>query len=253
MSYKKKTWQNRDSEHPYRRTLTDTTSGTSQTVDVIRAEGEITTEGDAFDANTMNNMEGRIADEFSLLNQKVGDLTQLETEAKKSLVEAINEVADAIDGKADIASPAFTGTPTAPTPSAGDDSTKIATTAFVQDEKPSVGSITNLTTVSTNTSDWQNVGSVDTTKGSKYLIIIAAEFAGNSTGVRRIGISTTSGGAPMDFFQTVGANNMGTVEQQLQLVGILAPSSNTTYYINVAQNSGSGLEIKSKYSLIKLA
>ena len=36
--------------------------------------------------------------------------------------------------KAPLASPAFTGTPTAPTPSAGDDSTKIATTAYVQGE-----------------------------------------------------------------------------------------------------------------------
>lgn len=33
---------------------------------------------------------------------------------------------------AKLASPAFTGTPTAPTPSGGDNSTKIATTAFVQ-------------------------------------------------------------------------------------------------------------------------
>ena len=32
------------------------------------------------------------------------------------------------------ASPAFTGTPTAPTPTAGDDSTKIATTEYVQEE-----------------------------------------------------------------------------------------------------------------------
>jgi len=39
-----------------------------------------------------------------------------------------------IDGKADLASPALTGTPTAPTPDAGDDSTQIATTAFVQSE-----------------------------------------------------------------------------------------------------------------------
>ena len=36
--------------------------------------------------------------------------------------------------KAPLASPAFTGTPTAPTPSAGDSSTKIATTAYVQGE-----------------------------------------------------------------------------------------------------------------------
>ena len=33
---------------------------------------------------------------------------------------------------APLASPAFTGTPTAPTPASGDDSTKVATTAFVQ-------------------------------------------------------------------------------------------------------------------------
>lgn len=38
-----------------------------------------------------------------------------------------------ISGKADIDSPTFTGTPLAPTPSIGDDSTKIATTAFVKD------------------------------------------------------------------------------------------------------------------------
>lgn len=36
--------------------------------------------------------------------------------------------------KAPIASPALTGTPTAPTPTAGDDSNKIATTAFVGEE-----------------------------------------------------------------------------------------------------------------------
>jgi len=36
-----------------------------------------------------------------------------------------------INGKAPLASPAFTGTPTAPTPTVGDNSTKLATTAFV--------------------------------------------------------------------------------------------------------------------------
>lgn len=39
----------------------------------------------------------------------------------------------AIDLKANIASPAFTGTPTTPTPTATDDSTQLANTAFVQD------------------------------------------------------------------------------------------------------------------------
>ena len=38
----------------------------------------------------------------------------------------------ALDDKADLASPSLTGTPTAPTPAQSDDSTQIATTAFVQ-------------------------------------------------------------------------------------------------------------------------
>lgn len=43
-------------------------------------------------------------------------------------------VSDLLNLKADVQSPALTGTPTAPTPTAGDSSTKIATTAFVQGE-----------------------------------------------------------------------------------------------------------------------
>ena len=39
----------------------------------------------------------------------------------------------ALSDMATLASPAFTGTPTSTTPTAGDDSTKIATTAFVND------------------------------------------------------------------------------------------------------------------------
>lgn len=40
----------------------------------------------------------------------------------------------ALNGKANIASPVFTGTPTAPTPAADDNSNKLATTAYVQTE-----------------------------------------------------------------------------------------------------------------------
>lgn len=42
-----------------------------------------------------------------------------------------NAIASAIQTKADLASPALTGTPTAPTASAGTSTTQIATTAFV--------------------------------------------------------------------------------------------------------------------------
>lgn len=52
---------------------------------------------------------------------------------------------------ATLASPTFTGTPTAPTPTAGDDSTKIATTAFVQDAVDGVAGVTY--TLTQNQSD----------------------------------------------------------------------------------------------------
>lgn len=60
----------------------------------------------------------------SLIESAIG----LEEEAKE-LTGQIN----AIEEKADLSSPALTGTPTAPTPAPGDDSTKIATTAYVLD------------------------------------------------------------------------------------------------------------------------
>jgi len=54
------------------------------------------------------------------------------TPATNSTQIATTAYADAIAAlKANIASPTFTGTPAAPTPSGGDNSTKIATTAFV--------------------------------------------------------------------------------------------------------------------------
>jgi hypothetical protein len=44
----------------------------------------------------------------------------------------LTAVASAISSKADLNSPALTGTPTAPTASAGTNTTQLATTAFVQ-------------------------------------------------------------------------------------------------------------------------
>jgi len=48
-----------------------------------------------------------------------------------------NSIQTAVNSKADTNSPALTGTPTAPTASAATDSTQIASTAFVQDQKAS--------------------------------------------------------------------------------------------------------------------
>lgn len=62
--FEKKTWQNRLSEHPTRRQLVDVDTGTTQTVDVTRAEGQIYTTGDGFTQTNMNDLEQRIYDAF---------------------------------------------------------------------------------------------------------------------------------------------------------------------------------------------
>jgi len=48
-----------------------------------------------------------------------------------------NAIASAIQTKADLASPALTGTPTAPTATTATNTTQVATTAFVQAQKAS--------------------------------------------------------------------------------------------------------------------
>ena len=64
--FEKKTWVNRQSEHPARRRLTPT--GNDNEYDVARAEGVIMEDGDAFDAETMNDLGKRVAEGFSTLD-----------------------------------------------------------------------------------------------------------------------------------------------------------------------------------------
>jgi len=61
--------------------------------------------------------------------------TLLSGKANSAHSHAVSDVTGlqtALDAKAPLASPALTGAPTAPTPTAGDNTTKLATTAFVQ-------------------------------------------------------------------------------------------------------------------------
>lgn len=61
------------------------------------------------------------------------------------------QIAGATEQYAKLASPAFTGNPTAPTPVAGDNDTSVATTAFVQSEQnPDVTSTASASTITPN-------------------------------------------------------------------------------------------------------
>ena len=52
-----------------------------------------------------------------------------------------NAISGAVSSKADLASPAFTGTPSAPTATAGTNTTQVATTAYVRTEMGTLGTI----------------------------------------------------------------------------------------------------------------
>lgn len=67
----KKIWKNRTTEFPTRRTLMKE-DGSSEIVTVTRNEGTVSEEGDAFDADTMNNLEERIDAGFTELKSNLG-------------------------------------------------------------------------------------------------------------------------------------------------------------------------------------
>lgn len=59
-----KEWKDRLAEFAGRRKLTNVSTGEETTVDVSRAEGEVSQAGDAFSAANMNDLEQRIKDGF---------------------------------------------------------------------------------------------------------------------------------------------------------------------------------------------
>lgn len=117
-----------------------------------------------------------------------------------------------ITGAAPLASPGLTGTPTAPTPATGDNSTSIATTAFVQAER----GVPTLTT-STNTSillptgwkviKYKAIGGGGGS-GCGYVVTSGTAISGGGTGgtATRVDgeiLSSISGGTSLSI--TIGA------------------------------------------------
>jgi len=111
-----------------------------------------TTAGDCHDAGVTYPTSGQVLGRVLVTNASPGTYTAYfyGSEAQAALSSAA-----AAATYAPLASPALTGTPTAPTPSAGDNSTKIATTAFVTSTClwttfPTTGGTGNTLSSSTN-------------------------------------------------------------------------------------------------------
>lgn len=84
MSYTAKEWKDRVSEYANRRTI-NKEDGTSETVTVERAEGKVSTIGDAFSAETMNDLENRIAAAIEGADNDISTLDSENTKIKTSL------------------------------------------------------------------------------------------------------------------------------------------------------------------------
>ena len=160
-----------------------------------------------------------------------------------------NNIATAVATKADLASPTFTGTPalptgtTAVTQSTSDDSTKLATTAFVQavtlaikNELYPVGSIYTNATSSTNPGTllgfgtWTAFGAGRVMVGfdsSNSLFDTAEETGGSADAVNvsHTHTATSTVTDPGHSHSITGANNLQGIGSGFNLVGTGATDS----------------------------
>lgn len=106
-----------------------------------------------------------------------------------------NSISSAISSKADTASPTFTGTPAAPTATAGSNTTQIANTAYVKIEvDAATGSLGTMSTQDKDAVDIEG-GTIDA------VIITTATVNGNVVGSNSVGARTVSTSSP------TGGNN----------------------------------------------
>lgn len=110
-----------------------------------------------------------------------------------------NSISGAVSSKADLASPTFTGTPSAPTATAGANTTQLATTAFVN-------TAVTTATGSLGTLSSQNANAVAITGGTVSGItgsINSVTPGSNSVGARTVSTSSPTGGSNGDIWYKV--------------------------------------------------
>jgi hypothetical protein len=126
-------------------------------------------------------------------------------------------------GFAPLASPAFTGVPTTPTPATADNSTTVASTAFV---KNAIGAGGNLSTVNVQT--FTTSGTYTPTAGMKYCVIECVAGGGGGGGVG----NTTTGA----FVGIMGGGGSGGYSRKTVSAATVGASQTVT--IGVAGAAG---------------
>lgn len=134
------------------------------------------------------------------------------------------EVDTALGLKADLASPIFTGTPTAPTAAAGTNTTQVATTAFVQATLPTSGAYTptytsgtNVTSTTNSSATYTRVGNTITARVSFSCIFTAPNTDTTITFTLPVARATTALlnlGTGTGFTNVGGANSLQMLYSQ---------------------------------------
>lgn len=132
----------------------------------------------------------------------IATLTQNETGAN-SLIDINANFVDLDTTKADLASPALTGNPTAPTQSASNNSTRIATTAYVDNQI----SVANVITVETTAGATH---SLITTAGQKVIVWAKGTSVHVGTNYRTLELKYNGVTKDTVHFQPSGTANMET-------------------------------------------
>ena len=110
-----------------------------------------------------------------------------------------NNIATAVNSKANTASPTLTGTPAAPTASAGTNTTQVATTAFV------TTAVTNLSST-LGTMSTQAASAVAVTGGTITGTTVNSVTVGtNGSGTKTVSTSAPSGGSNGDVWYKVAS------------------------------------------------
>lgn len=133
---------------------------------------------------------------------------------------------------APIFSPTLTGTPNAPTPTTGDNSTRIATTAFVQNEIAQSGGI-----YYTSGNLLENQIYYPPLGASMLFGWVGVEFANNTGGVAAIQVKDGSGNVLQTFLAGVTSGNDGGSGSNWQ-IPITIPLSTNAAYIYYYRYSG---------------
>lgn len=135
------------------------------------------------------------------------------------------EARSQLGNKAPLASPALTGTPTAPTADTGTNTTQIATTAFVKTAIDNAVVVTDAMVFKGTIGTDGTVESLPAnhTKGWTYKVITAGTYAGESCEIGDMIICTTNGKTANDAHWAVVQSNLDGA--------VIGPASSTAEHV----------------------